>query len=58
MAPLSSLCYRSEVQRSQERMWVNCYFPFGVWLLVIQEVRVSLKYYRRGFMYLPLLHVL
>ncbi|MXQ84278.1 hypothetical protein E5288_WYG014265 [Bos mutus] len=39
-----ALCFlvlkgRSEVQRSQERMWVNCYFPFGVWLLVIQEVR-------------------
>lgn len=34
-------------------------FPlWGVALLVIEEVRVSLKYYRRGFMYLPLLHVL
>lgn len=34
-------------------------FPLlGVALLVIQEVGVSLKYYRRGFIYLPLLQVL
>lgn len=34
-------------------------FPlWGIALLVIQEVRVSLKYYRRGFIYLPRLQVL
>lgn len=34
-------------------------FPlWGIALLVIQEVRVSLKYYRRGFIYLPHLQVL